>query len=398
MSISTVSLPTVAPAAQTRTRDVERWILPAILLASTCIVLGTVWDISWHMTIGRDTLWSPPHLLEQFGAALAGLTCGAYVLWLTFLAPAEARGRTVGFWGFRGPLGAWACIWGAFAMIASVPFDDWWHNAYGLDVQILSPPHSVLIVGVLGIQLGTILFALAAQNRAQEGESRTSALAFLYAGGILILMAAIGGYEYVAYPNEWHRSGFYLGTALVFPVLLLGVARAARVRWPATGAAAIYMTVMLLTMYVLQLVPAEPKLAPIYNRVDHMVPLTFPLVLIAPAIAIDLIMSRMRGVGDWRLAMYVGSAFVIVMLAVHWPFGEFMLSPGARNYFFGADQWPYMNRPGPWRQEFWMLDRAADGSWSAEKFVRGIGQAVFYAFITARLGLSWGNWMRRVRR
>jgi hypothetical protein len=398
MSTSTVSLPTIAGATQVRTRDLERWILPTILLASTCIVLGTVWDISWHMTIGRDTLWSPPHLLEQFGAALAGATCGAYVLWLTFRAPVEARARTVRFWGFYGPLGAWACIWGAFAMIASVPFDDWWHNAYGLDVQILSPPHSVLIVGVLGIQLGTILFALAAQNRAQEGESRGAALAFLYAGGVLILMATIGGYEYIAYPNEWHRSGFYVSTALVFPILLLAVARAARVRWPATSAAAIYMAVMLFTMYVLQLVPAEPRLAPIYNRVDHMVPLTFPLVLIAPAFVIDFIMRRMRSLNDWQLAMYAGSAFVLVMLVVHWPFGEFMLSPSARNYIFAADQWPYMNRPGAWRQEFWMLDQNAAGNWSAEKFIGGIGRAVFYAFISARIGLWWGNWMQRVRR
>ncbi len=28
-------------------------------------------------------------------------------------------------------------------MITSAPFDDWWHNAYGLDVKILSPPHVV---------------------------------------------------------------------------------------------------------------------------------------------------------------------------------------------------------------------------------------------------------------
>ena len=48
----------------------------------------------------------------------------------------------VRFWGFRAPLGAWVAIWGAFAMLTSAPFDDWWHNAYGLDVKVLSPPHS----------------------------------------------------------------------------------------------------------------------------------------------------------------------------------------------------------------------------------------------------------------
>ena len=57
------------------------------------------------------------------------------------------------FWGFRAPLGAWVCIWGAFAMLTSAPFDDWWHNAYGLDVKILSPPHVVLAAGIGAIQI-----------------------------------------------------------------------------------------------------------------------------------------------------------------------------------------------------------------------------------------------------
>jgi hypothetical protein len=39
--------------------------------------------------------------------------------------------------------GGWVCIWGALAMLTSAPFDDWWHNAYGLDVKIVSPPHMI---------------------------------------------------------------------------------------------------------------------------------------------------------------------------------------------------------------------------------------------------------------
>ena len=79
------------------------------------------------------------------------------------------------FWGFRGPLGAWVCIWGAIAMIASGPFDDWWHNAYGLDVEILSPPHAVLAAGILAIQIGAMLMILARQNNAGERRPHTAA-------------------------------------------------------------------------------------------------------------------------------------------------------------------------------------------------------------------------------
>jgi len=32
-------------------------------------------------------------------------------------------------------------------MLTSAPFDNWWHNAYGLDVKIVSLPHSILALG-----------------------------------------------------------------------------------------------------------------------------------------------------------------------------------------------------------------------------------------------------------
>ena len=53
-------------------------------------------------------------------------------------------------------------------MLVSAPFDDWWHNAYGLDVKIISPPHMVLAAGFFGIEFGTIMLLLAFMNRASD--------------------------------------------------------------------------------------------------------------------------------------------------------------------------------------------------------------------------------------
>jgi len=47
------------------------------------------------------------------------------------------------------------------------PFDNWWHNSYGLDVKILSPPHVLLALGMLGIRFGTLVLVLAEMNRAE---------------------------------------------------------------------------------------------------------------------------------------------------------------------------------------------------------------------------------------
>ena len=125
-----------------------------ILLAATTIAVGVQWDISWHSTIGRDKLLSPPHILVYLGGILCGLTCSYVVFQQTFFKPSNIG---VKFWGFKAPLACWICIWGMIAMLTSAPFDDWWHNAYGLDVQIISPPHIVLAMGIFAVILGACI-------------------------------------------------------------------------------------------------------------------------------------------------------------------------------------------------------------------------------------------------
>src|SRR5206468_1242410 len=97
------------------------WHVSALVLASTSAVVGVIWDISWHRTIGRDTFWTPAHLAIYLGGVLAGVTCGWLALRTTFAGAPEQRATGVTFWGFRAPLGAWVAIWGTIAMITSGP-------------------------------------------------------------------------------------------------------------------------------------------------------------------------------------------------------------------------------------------------------------------------------------
>jgi hypothetical protein len=376
------------------------WPIYAVVFASTSILVGLLWDISWHRTIGRDTFWSPPHLVEQIAAIIAGLSCGWVVLHTTFAGSAEARGRSVRFWRiFQAPLGAWVCVWATITMITSAPFDNWWHNAYGLDVRIISPPHMVLAAGMIGIQVGAMLMVLGAQNRATtEHDRRRLGLIFAYAAGIVVSLAAILIEEEAAYGNAMHGSSFYTFTAVVFPIFLVAFARASRLKWPAMITALLYMGIVLVNMWIIQLFPAQPRLAPIYNPVTHMVPSPFPLLLVFPAIAIDLLIQRFGKDRDWTLSIALGVAFVVVMLAVHWFWGDFLVSPAARNWVFGADQWDYSSRLGSWRYEFWNLDRDANRDFSAMLFARGLGIAIIYAIISSRVGLWWGKGMARIKR
>src|SRR5262245_24382995 len=145
MSTPTAAIGRLGTLASDRTAATSvPWSIYAVLFASTSVVLGVMWDISWHRSIGRDTFWPPAHLAIYLGGIVSGLTCGYVALKTTFAGTRDERESSVRFWGFRAPLGAWVCIWGAFAMVTSAPFDDWWHNAYGLDVKIISPPHMLL--------------------------------------------------------------------------------------------------------------------------------------------------------------------------------------------------------------------------------------------------------------
>jgi len=328
-------------------------------------------------------------VLEQLAALVAGLSCGWLVLRMTFGADQAARG--VRFWGLRGPLGAWLCIWGALMMLASAPFDNWWHNAYGLDVKIMSPPHAVLAWGMLAIQIGAMLMALARQNRAPPKEQRSLSLLYSASAAIFLTMHATVLMEYAAFPNHMHGALFYRLTALGMPLILVASARPSRLRWPATTTAGLYMFIVLLLLWALQLSPATPRLAPIYHPVTRMVPPPFPLLLIVPALAIDLLMRRFRD-RDWLLAGGIGVAFVLLMLATHWWWAEFLLTPHARNFLFGADQWDYSARLGDWRYQFWNL-QAGTGA-----FLRGIAIALLSAVLTSRLGLWIGLGMARVQR
>src|ERR1051325_6735041 len=166
------------------------WYLWCALLSSASVAVGTHWDIAWHRSIGRDTFWSPPHMLIYAAAVLAALASGSQILRATFARKASGESdssATVSVLGFRGPLGAFIAAWGGITMLTSAPFDDWWHNAYGLDVKILSPPHMVLAAGIFAVHAGALILILGQMNRASGSLRRHLQWMFLYVGGMILV-------------------------------------------------------------------------------------------------------------------------------------------------------------------------------------------------------------------
>ena len=390
---SAASVPKVA------SHDIMRWPGYLLALAVTSVVIGILWDISWHMTIGRDTFWTPAHIAVYFGGTLAGCVGGWLAVKHTFFPTPEERAVSVSVFGARAPLGAWVTIWGALAMLTSGPFDDWWHNAYGLDVKIISPPHTILGLGMMGISVGALLLTLARQNREANG---AGGWLFVYVGGIFVALGAVFISEYT-FPNLQHGTRFYGACCTMFPFRLVTVGRAGRLSWTTTRVAAVYMLAICSLVWILPLFPGTPKLAPIYNPLTHMVPPVFPVLVIIPALGIDLMLRTIGESGatfEKRMlalaysvprALALGAIFLVLLIAVQWFFSDFMLSPHAENWFFAGNRhWGYGNGRGSWRHEFWFDNDSLT--------VRGVMLCWAIASISSWLGLLWGSWMRKVKR
>lgn len=387
----------------------------AVSLASFLTVIGILWDISWHVSIGRDKFLSPPHILIYLGAIFGGLFSGIQVLWNTFRGPESARNSLVRVWGvFYSPLGALFCIWGAIAMLTSAPFDDWWHGAYGLDVQILSPPHSLLGLGMLFLQFGACVCiskylntnegetgrtagdaASPTRLQAASGSRSLSVLRFLFITSAASLLCMIYTFGTVYLHNRGMRASlFYQVAALLTLLLLPALGRALRMKWGMTAIALGYFTIAAVTNWVLQIFPAEPKLGPILTHVTHFQPAHFPLLIVLPALAMDGVMQRVKS-NDWVKAGLLSVLFVLLLLAVEYPFSGFLLeSPGARNWFFGAESWYFGNSPDtPFRYKFRLHEIDPFPALAA-----GIGIAILIGLLAGRLSLRWGRWMQSIQR
>ena len=390
---TTLARPFTSAAASAVAEGTEAfaWHAYAVVSAATMIVTGMIWDISWHMSIGRDTFWTPAHMLIQGGGLLAGVSSGIVALRTTFGGSPKAKAASVWFWGFRAPLGAWVAILGCGAMLTSAPFDDWWHNAYGLDVRIISPPHILLGLGMMGIVLGAMLRTLALQNCDDERLRGRAAQMFALSSGLFLSILAILLMDWSG-RTRMHSGSFYTALSMTLPIVLVATAVAGRSRWPATTAAAIYMIVYGGTSWILMLFPAVPKLGPIYRDVTHYVPLDFPLLLVLPAFAIDLAWRRVREWPSYSAAVVFALAFVLTLLAVQWPFASFLMAHG-RNWFFHIDNFvywmPVTSEPNAYRF------RELRG---AQPFGLSIITALAYAIVASWVGIKRGEWMGRVRR
>ena len=388
-------LTAATPAARDRAADTAAnaipWYIWSSIAAITSAKIGGEWDISWHMSIGRDAFLTAPHLMIYLCGILAGITCGYLILKTTFDPNSALRTSSVHVLGFQAPVGAFIAAWGGIAMIASAPFDNWWHNAYGLDVTVISPPHILLIAGTASVGFGTLVLILGRMNQTHGREHRVLNLMFLYIGSVMLPATLLFESSFM---ELMHNPEFYRAVAMAMPIVLVAVAVGSRNRWGATWVAMFYTAFYVGAEWILPRFHAEPKLGPVYQPVTHFIPLGFPLLLIVPAFLIDVLRPRLEARRPWMQSAALGAAFLVSFVCVQWPFADFLISPYARNWIFGAGYFPYQANYDAAHQpySFWLTSPAPARFWL------GMATALLAAIVSTRVGLAWGAWMRQVRR
>jgi hypothetical protein len=215
----------------------------------------------------------------------------------------------------------------------------------------------------------------------------------LLLGGMITMLALTIVWE-STYRVLMHTPQCYRAVAFVVPVVLAGFATISDYRWARSIIAGIYSLYAMVMLWIFPLFPATPKLGPVYQKITHMVPMEFPLLIIVPAFLLDALWPNMAGWKRWTQAAAGGTLFLLAFLAAQWPFSTFLVSRASADWFFGTKYFAYFASPNGFdvQRMFFPLHMTAMG------FAMVMAEALVFAILSTRLGLAWGGWIRGIRR
>jgi hypothetical protein len=174
-------------------------------VGAVAMPFGAYWDISFHFEDGRESFFSPPHLVIYGGILLA---------LIAVLLGIGRKPQSSTWWNHikSNPPRKYAVLGMLFVFISG-PLDELWHWMFGLDVSVWSPPHVLLIVTAMTAMISLAMFNV---NR--------SGLTVDVLRSVLLASALLGGSVFLAefeYPlPSWHVSQFR--PEILHPIFLIG--------------------------------------------------------------------------------------------------------------------------------------------------------------------------------
>ena len=294
-------------------------------------VVGTAWDIQWHIAVGRDRALTRPHVMMLAGMALAGLVSLLAVLiesWAVWRSGASDPISTRVLGIFYAPLGMVMAGTGALLAVIAFPLDDYWHVLYGIDVTLWAPFHVMIVMGMVMAGVGTLMTLADLMRDTRAPGARLSleivfaiVLAMTYQSLLILLPQAdaeeglvrIGQYEFVLYP---------VLLAVSLPLAVLTAARVTGRPGVATATALVFLglrqVMFLFVPWAVEVGAAAEGLAFRPNAPTMAVaPFAFPTSILGAALLVDCLMLVMRRRGSsaaWPLPLGVAIAALVAVL------------------------------------------------------------------------------------
>jgi len=235
--MSTVSTVTLERSTVARLTSVEplrlyRVAIWTLLVAKIVAGWGVQWDIQWHLLIGRDTFWIPPHVMTYAGVAAAVLISFGVLAFDTgrrLVTGREPAGSTRVL-GLTGTLGFHLAAWAIALTVLAAPIDDLWHRLFGLDVTLWSPPH---LLGLFGAAANTFACFFIAREAYPRERWRRDIVCLIAAatfyGTLATALQPSGRFAYL-YGGLWFYT-YPILAALLLPLGLVTPGRLIGRRW-----------------------------------------------------------------------------------------------------------------------------------------------------------------------
>jgi len=236
---------------------------------------GGHWDVTWHALERPETFFTPPHSIVYSGVLLS-LSMGILAVALRIRHKFETR--FVKFLHYA--------LIGSLLQVFSGWFDLWWHSNFGFD-GLLSPPHAVLVTGmILNALAGAAGLAkinsIAKPTLAIKTASVISftALWMSSVGMVMLFTLPFSQGEYFDFNPDPMFAAVLASIALpiIGPLMITLGSRTIPIAYPATTLTASYMAVNGITT-----IAAHYAIAPA---------LPYYLLNILLAIAVDFVLKR----------------------------------------------------------------------------------------------------------
>jgi hypothetical protein len=294
--------------------------------------IGFMWDVAWHIDLGRDNvLFTPAHVMILLGIGAIGAAGGISI----FMATLRGAGTRWHLGPVRIPRGAAALLALGIGATAGFPLDDIWHANYGVDVTMWGPTHLLMIGGAsLAPIAGWLLLAEAGRD---AGHARVRRILWTASAGILLVGLSTFQLEFDDGVPQWQ--------ALYQPVLIamaatLGLVTARTVLGRGAAVRATVTFVAIRTGFALLVGPG----------LGHVVP-RFPMY-IGIALCVEVAFHLARNRSLLTAAVTAGILSGTAGLASEWGF----------SYLWGRMPWQPVMLSGIWAAALGALAAAVLGA------------------------------------